>query len=158
MSAVHLLDGFETTPSIDQPKIRLEAAVIQVDRFDGSRSTSRGQSSSHRQAASSKRQSSHYGISNERSRPYPPPHEQPVRPARIQHNPTQHAHHRINEIQRGRTQATPQTREEIGDHSVPNPDAFPCFTREIHVHSFPCKFKTSGINNYDGKIDLNIWL
>lgn len=118
--AVRLLDGFEATPSIEEAKVRLEAAAIQVDLFDESYSSYKGLgSSSHRQGPSSRSQTSHYGTCNKRPRPNPRPCEQLVRPAHMQPNPTDDPRHHINEIRRGGTQATSEPGEEIRDHEVP---------------------------------------
>lgn len=85
MSAVHLLDGLEANPSIEQAKIRLEATTIRVDRFDGGRSASKGGgSSSHRRGPCLGRQSSHYSSSNERPRSNNRPFEQPCEQPREQ--------------------------------------------------------------------------
>nr|CAB3502309.1 unnamed protein product [Digitaria exilis] len=129
-----------------------------VDRLDGSRSTSKGKSSSHRRTPSAKRQSSHYGSSAVKSKGTHRPREEPPRPARSQVVPPTDARHHINNIRAGRTRATSHTADSTGGRETPSSDALPCYTRTIRVSSFPRKFKPSGITKFDEKQDPNIWL
>nr|CAB3504581.1 unnamed protein product [Digitaria exilis] len=102
--------------------------------------------------------SSHYGSSAAKSKGTHRPYEEPPRPAHSQVIPPTDARHHINNIRAGRTRATSHTTDSTGGCETPSPDVLPGYTRAIRVSSFPRKFKPSGITNFDGKQDPNIWL
>lgn len=68
------------------------------------------------------------------------------------------ARHRINQLRAERNRASEQVADSapglLDDYS----DTYLAYTSDIHSHSFPVKFKPSGIINYDGKLDPSVWL